>query len=200
MAWTSVPDKATGDVFTEAMWDTYIRDNLNTGVPVVLANSTLVGAAASISFTGINQTFAHLLVVAYLRGDTAAATVNTLMRFNGDSGANYDYQTVRGAASTTSAVEVFATTGILVGQVPANTAAANLFSAHQITIPHYAQASNNKASSSQHVMKIGTASGNLNVEGQAGFWRSNSAITQVSLTPAAGNFVAGSRVTLYGVP
>lgn len=27
--YTTVPDKATGDVFTEAMWDTYIKDNIN---------------------------------------------------------------------------------------------------------------------------------------------------------------------------
>ena len=29
MPFTTVPDKAAGDVFTEAMWDTYIKDNLN---------------------------------------------------------------------------------------------------------------------------------------------------------------------------
>lgn len=27
--YTAVPDKTAGDVFTEAMWDTYIRDNVN---------------------------------------------------------------------------------------------------------------------------------------------------------------------------
>ena len=27
MGWTEVPNKASGDVFTEAMWDTYIKDN-----------------------------------------------------------------------------------------------------------------------------------------------------------------------------
>ena len=29
MPFTTVVDKAAGDVFTEAMWDTYIKDNLN---------------------------------------------------------------------------------------------------------------------------------------------------------------------------
>lgn len=200
MPWTSVPDKATGDVFTEAMWDTYIRDNLNTGVPVVLANSTLVAAAASISFTGINQTFAHLLVVAYLRGDTVAVSTNAMLRFNGDAGANYDYQLLDGSAATASAGEAFAQTSLTAGLAAAASAGANLFSAHHITIPHYAQASNNKAASINSALKTGTASGNLVCRAVAGFWRSNSAITQVSLTPAAGNFVAGSRVTIYGVP
>lgn len=200
MPWTSVPDKATGDVFTEAMWDTFVRDNLNTGVPVVLANSTLVASAASISFTGINQTFAHLMVVAYLRGDTAAASTTLNLRFNGDAGANYDNQLAFGSAATVGAIETFAATQLRSGTIPANTAGANLFGAQHITIPHYAQASNNKAVSAQSAHKTGTASGNMGVEAHAGFWRSNSAITQVALLPAAGNFVAGSRVTLYGVP
>jgi hypothetical protein len=29
MPFTTVPDKAAGDIFTEQMWDTYIRDNIN---------------------------------------------------------------------------------------------------------------------------------------------------------------------------
>jgi hypothetical protein len=29
MPFTTVPDKTTGDVVTETMWDTYIRDNIN---------------------------------------------------------------------------------------------------------------------------------------------------------------------------
>lgn len=29
MIYTTVPDKAQGDVFSEAMWDTYLRDNIN---------------------------------------------------------------------------------------------------------------------------------------------------------------------------
>ena len=29
MAWSPVPNKASGDVFTEAMWDDYIKGNLN---------------------------------------------------------------------------------------------------------------------------------------------------------------------------
>lgn len=29
LGFTTVPDKNVGDVFTEAMWDTFIRDNLN---------------------------------------------------------------------------------------------------------------------------------------------------------------------------
>jgi hypothetical protein len=29
MAFTTVPDKSSGDIFTEIMWDLYIRDNIN---------------------------------------------------------------------------------------------------------------------------------------------------------------------------
>lgn len=200
MAFTVVPDKATNDILTEANWDTHIKDNFNTGVPVVLANSTLSGAAASIDFTSISQSWAHLMIVAYLRGDTASTSTAGLMRFNGDTAANYDYQTQTGRAATAAAAETFAAAYIETGSVPANTAGANLFSVNVIRIPHYAQATNNKSASISAGLKYGTATTNQIVYGIAGFWRSNSAITQVTLLPVAGNFNTGSRATLYGLP
>ena len=200
MAFTVVPDKATNDVLTETNWDTHIRDNFNTGVPVVLANSTLGAPAANIDFSAISQSWAHLMLVCYLRGDTAATSTTTLMRFNADTAANYDYQHVAGQAATASAAEAFAQTSIYLGPSPANTAGANLFNAVVISIPYYSQATNNKSSASRTGMKRGTATGNIEVYGLAGFWRSNAAITQVTLLPGAGSFNTGSRVTLYGLP
>lgn len=184
----------------EAMWDTYIRDNLNSGVPVVLANSTLVASAASISFTGINQTFAHLLVIAYLRGDTASVSTNAMLRFNNDAGANYDYQLLDGSAAVSSAGEAFAQTSISAGLAAAATAGANLFSAHHVTIPHYAQATNNKAIIRNREAKSGTSSLSLSTGLSAGFWRSNAAINRVTILPATGNWAAGSAATVLGLP
>jgi pectate lyase-like protein len=44
MPFTTVPDKAAGDIFTEQMWDTYIRDNLNATAPVYNVKDPLYGA------------------------------------------------------------------------------------------------------------------------------------------------------------
>lgn len=183
----------------EAMWDTYIRDNLNSGVPVVLANSTLVASAASISFTGINQTFAHLLVIAYLRGDTASSLVTIIQRFNNDSAANYDWQNLGGNGATASGAESFATTGGF-DTAPAGTAPANLFASIRMVIPHYAQATNNKAIIRNREAKSGTSSLSLSTGLSAGFWRSNAAINRVTILPATGNWAAGSAATVLGLP
>lgn len=40
MTLTTVPDKAIGDVFTEAMWDTFIKDNLNHIIGMILGTQS----------------------------------------------------------------------------------------------------------------------------------------------------------------
>lgn len=200
MPYTVLPSKAVGDVFTsDPMWNTYLRDNLNKGVVRPIAETTLSVAAASIDFTSIAADWSHLLLVLYARGDTAATATAARIRFNGDSGANYDYQQLRGSGASTSASEGLAQTALVVGSVPAASAGANLFGDCEIWLPHYTQAANNKVARSGYGFKIGTASGNVEAGSYHGFWRSNAAVTQVTLTPAAGNFAAGTRATLYGM-
>jgi hypothetical protein len=189
MAWPTSA-VATGELITAAQ--------LN-GLPVMIANSTLSGDAANIDFTSIPSHYAHLMVVCYARGDTAATTTNLLVRFNNDSGGNYDYQRVSGVAAAATAGESFAQTSCLVAAIPANTADANLFGATTFDVPHYANTANNKDLSSQYANKITTTTGNLNVSAVAGFWRSSAAITRITLLPAAGNLRSGSRATLYGL-
>lgn len=40
---------------------------------------------------------------------------------------------------------------------------------------------------------------NIRMQTFVGFWRSTAAITSISLTLASGNYVAGSKFTLYGI-
>src|SRR5688572_24681195 len=102
MGFTTVPDKAGGDVFTEAMWDTYIRDNMNTGMPVILGETSLGASAASITYSGLPSGWKHLYLAGYSRGDAVATNVAVNVRFNSDSGANYDYQYMLASGATPS--------------------------------------------------------------------------------------------------
>jgi hypothetical protein len=181
---------ATGDIETAAEFKKGIGS---------LFDSTLVGSAANVDITSIVATYAHLLVVVYARGDTAAANTNQLFRFNGDTAANYDYQLLTGGGATVTAVEAFAQTSAFIGFPPANTAGANLFGVSITFIPHYAGSTNNKLALSVASSKTGTTTGLMKNYLSAGFWRSSAAINRVTLLPAAGNFVAGTRVTLYGM-
>lgn len=199
MPWTTVPDRAIGYAIAETDWDTSIRDNLNSGAWVTLGSTKLTAAAASFDFTGIPATFAHLMVVAYLRGDTASGLITIIQRFNNDSAANYDWQALSGVGAAASGFESFATTGGF-DTAPAATAPANLFAGVRLVIPHYANAANNKAIVRARDAKAGTSSLSLSAGPSVGFWRSNAAINRVTLLPAAGNWAAGSAATVLGLP
>ena len=170
------------------------------GLPVRIADSTLSGDAASISFSSIPAIYAHLYLECYLRADNAATTQNTYFRFNADSGANYDYQNILGSAATASATEAFGQTLMFITGIPGNNAGANLFAGVTIDVPHYAQTANNKDIIVQSAGKIGTSTGNLGVSATVGFWRSNAAVSTITIGPATGNLKSGSRATLFGMP
>jgi len=192
------PTKNPGDVLTSALWNSYIRDNLDFGMVRPIADQILGGAAASIDLTSIPSTFAHLLVEVYARSDTVATVAAFNCRLNNDSGANYDAQNASGVAAAASAGESFAATSIGFPGVPAASAPANVFGGYVIFIPNYATTANNKLILALGGLKTGTATGTLTVDARAGFWRSSAAINRLTFTPG-GNLVAGSRVTLYGM-
>lgn len=162
-------------------------------------DTTLGVATASIDVTSISATYAHLMVSIYARGDTASTASTVLMRFNGDTAANYDWQQVLGFATTVTAGEHFADTSVTVGSCAAASAGANLFSTCEVFIPHYAGSSNNKSFVSVNAHKIGTSTTNINLNFMGGGWRSNAAINQITFLPAAGNFAAGTRVTIHAL-
>lgn len=121
------------------------------------------------------------------------------MRLNGDAGANYDYQQLQGQAAGVFASETFGGTAIFAGVMPAVAATANCFNAGFSFIPNYANSANNKAGFTVSFNKFGTSTNQMQVNLTGGFWRSNAAINRITLIPNSGNFVAGTRVTLYGM-
>lgn len=164
-----------------------------------LFDSTLGGSAANVDMTSIVGTYAHLLLVVYARGDAAATSAALNMRLNNDSAANYDFQQSQAAGTFATTGETFAATQASIGNMPANTAGANLFSAQCVFIPHYAGSANNKIYVGVSSIKTGTSTGNVILNLPGGFWRSTAAITRITLLPGSGNFVAGTRVSLYGM-
>lgn len=200
MSFSTVPDRAAGDVFTEPLWDTYVRDNLNKGVIRPLADTTLASPAASVDLQSIPADFVSLLLVCFLRGDQAVTFTGAFIRLNNDTGANYDVQALQGSAASATAAEGLAQTSMQVGMVPHASAGANLFSAVAVELPNYVQGTNHKAVNSQSALKIGTSTGNLVAASFAGFWRNAAAVNRLTLLMSSGSFIAGSRVTLYGLP
>lgn len=201
---TTVPDVVAGQSFPPSLWESAIMNNLNLGVCRQLGDVTLGGSAATIAFSSIPATFAHLMLVVYARGDVAATFTNVNLRFNGDTGADYDIENLTANSTTVSALGTAsgAATSGLAARVPGSTAPASAFSAGLIWIPHYTNTVGHKPwlSLSHDRETSGGVSDNV-LALFAGIWfAAAAAINNVTLLPSSGNFVTGSRVTLYGLP
>lgn len=169
------------------------------GALTQLFDSTLGADAATIDASGLATTYSHLLVLAVLRTDVAAAAVATPgLQFNGDTGANYDYSAVQWSGSSAAGANAFAATAILMN-APAATAEANRFSAHAFLLLDYASASHFKTLAFLDTTIATGTSVNTRAGVWGGNWRSTAAINRLTFVVGANNFKAGSRVTVYGI-
>jgi hypothetical protein len=165
-----------------------------------IAESVLTGTAASVTFSSIPASFRTLEIRIQARSDTAATATPLVMRFNADSGANYDSQSIFGQTTSTGATESVAATGMSLLEIAAASATANHAGALTLFIPNYNGTTFIKTADGTSTSSVGTGAGTLITRKISGRWRSTAAITSITVLPAAGNFVAGSSFVLYGLP
>jgi len=151
-----------------------------------IATTTLGSAQSSVTFNSFSG-YTDLVLVA---NTTAAGNQNILLRFNSDSGTNYSYTRMTGAASATSnressidAINLYNSSASLNG-VMATTI---------IQVMNYANTTTNKT-----VLSRGNGGAN-EVNAQVGLWRNTAAITSLTLSIFTTNFSTGSTFTLYGI-
>jgi hypothetical protein len=162
-----------------------------------LSDSTLGADTASFDITGISAAYKHLLIIAQLRGTHADIQTELRLRFNNDSGSNYDghyHFTTSGAA--TGVTNNPATTSAQLGLITADTATADRAGSAHILIPNYASATFQKN------IEFHTAyarSGDYATTDGSGAWRNTAAVDRITILPGTANWKAGSRLTLYGM-
>lgn len=167
-----------------------------------IANSTLTGSAVSIDLTSLPTSYAHLLILAYIRTDRAATLDNLSLRFNNDSTAIYDYNyTVASASGAPSSVAATAQTAIRIApNIPGATATANRFGCIAFLVNHYAGTANHKVATGNYWSLSGTTTADVFTGTCGGNWRSAAAISRITIFPELGtNLVSGCRVTVYGL-
>lgn len=168
--------------------------------PVVLFDRVVVpgGGAASITFSAIPSTHENLRLT--LMGRTTQAATSTLitLTFNGDGGANYDYQQVFGVGVAEDANSGAAATSLPCGTLSGSTAPAGVASQSILEINGYARSIFQKAITMLYGTKVGIAAANSSVVLQ-GWWRNTAVISSIVLTPASGNFAEGTVASLYGI-
>lgn len=157
----------------------------------------VLGADGPVVFSAIPQTFRHLKVICTLRTAGVITVENVYIRFNNDSGANYNYEYLQGNNAAVGAGATAAATYILFSTMQGSTGIANAFGTSEIDIPDYANTTRHKTCHSSG----GTHdTGNGLVLTAAGRWASTAAINRIDLTTGGALiFKAGSVATLLGI-
>lgn len=192
--------KTTG-VTLDTGWQSYTTAQVTGGFTTLYDSGPLTSAQATIDSGagGFSTAFNHLLIRLISRGDHASNNVTVQIRFNNDSGTHYSLALVS-AFSGTSTVESYTgtdpssgTTSIGLTCPAASATPAAWAGQAQIDVPFYAQATFIKG---YHASLLGGP--NLLAYAGGGWWNSTSAIDRVTLSLSVGNFVAGSRLIVYG--
>jgi hypothetical protein len=153
-----------------------------------LATVTLGASASSVTFSSIPATYRDLIIVA--TPISTSGVSETALRFNTDSGNNYNRVLMFGTGSTTGS---FANTGVsYIGFVDAFTSVGNIGIAQVMDY----------SATDKHKTVIARKNEPTDaLAAIAGRWANTAAITTVSLTALGGGnqFATGSTFSLYGV-
>jgi hypothetical protein len=165
-----------------------------------LISSEILGSAqASVVFdvSSFASTYKHLQIRYVARTSRASVFDGGRLKFNGDTGANFDDHGLFGNGSSVgSFAQLNATTGINFGNTPGANATANVYAPGVIDILDSFSSTKNKV-----IRELsGVNSSSPAVALVSGSWRNTNAITTIAISPNVGpNWVAGSRFSLYGI-
>ncbi len=179
---------------------TTVLTNPSGGGSFSLIETQALGAdAGSVTFSAIPGTYEHLMILWTARG-TDAGNPDVYLRFNGDTGANYDRELLSAVGASAAAAPSVAQTAIqTIGTMPGSAATAGRAAGGAIRIPSYARTTFWKTAVGDFSDIRATGGGNELAGMTGGIWRSTAAITSVTLLPSAGNFLAGRVFSLYGI-
>lgn len=170
------------------------------GAMVQISQQVLGSANATVTFSSISGSYNKLILQITARGDTAAQTIGVNIQFNNDTGSNYDYERLVSSSAGVSRSGGAAQTSGNLGNITAASGAAGQGSSMTVELPDYANTTFRKQyKSSGGYRNVVDATGGYVNEQVAGNWRSTSAISEIDVLCATGNFNTGSIFTLYGI-
>lgn len=153
---------------------------------------------ASITFSNIPQYYRHLKLVGQGRSDVVNSVITLYMQFNGDTGANYDYESISASASTVAAGEWLAQTELYMAVLAGGGAPAGCAGNFDLMIENY-RGTFRKLVESITSHNFSNSSGGLVNVKRSGVWRNTDAISSIKFYTSSGNIVAGSVISLYGL-
>lgn len=156
------------------------------------------GGVASITFAAIPSIYKHLQIRAIGRVTAATTDAEAIIRFNGDTGANYSDHYIAGNGSGPIAGGSGSSSAPQTLRFPGASSSSGIFGAGVIDILDYGNTSKNKtvrAFFGQDQNNVATGYVFLRSTG----WYNTAAITSIVLTPNSGNFAEYSQFSLYGI-
>lgn len=168
------------------------------GADYELISTTLVtSAVASVTFSSLNTVAAGYKHLQLRITERSSASVNSqlYLRFNSDSGNNYSEHQLNANGSSVTSYGGNAVSFAPMGTGPESGATANAFSARVIDILDFSNTSKNKTVRELYGFAASTNKVGLYSAG----WYSTAAITSLLVGMNAGNIVANSRISLYGL-
>lgn len=166
-----------------------------------LISTLTLGVAGPVNFANIPASYTHLLLLGYLRQDAAITEGTVRLRFNQDSGNNYQEELNSYLNATASAAGQVAQGQIQIGHSPGGSAPASYFGVLSIYIPFYGGTSNFKPALGDSYSALSSAATGQRRTWAGGHWLSTAAINHVNIFGAsgAGDFATGTVVSLYGL-
>lgn len=182
-----------------AATDRYLRgDGQWAALPQVLLEDKDLTSSAT--FSSVAQGFRALKLVWFGRTTSGVVTDNVQVRFNGDTGANYDVSDMQGNNSTPVGAQAISQTSIPIGVLAGANATANRMGIGELTIAMYSSTAMHKICVGMSNALSTSAAADCWLQGRSGLWKNTAAITQIDLIIGnGGSWVSGSRAYLYGV-
>lgn len=170
------------------------------GAVTLLSTTTIAGTAAAFDVSSISGSYNDLVLVLVGRASFSAANDSVMLRFNGDTAANYATQQMNASGSTATGFEQNSDTKISPGTVPASSAAAGWFGVITVLLPGYASTTWNKLALVDAGYATALTAGNKQATKVTGVWASTAAITRVQflINDSPNTFVIGSTLRIYG--
>ncbi len=166
----------------------------------LLETQLITSTTASLTFSSLSSyasTYQHLQIRYSGRTDRSGigTTADLRMRFNGDTGSNYNAHVLGGNGSVVESSYYSSSTIDYIGiwWIEGSTSPANSYGAGVIDILDAFETTKNKT-----IRNIAGNSGRVAMT--SGAWTNTQAISSIYLAPnTSGSFVSGSRFSLYGL-
>jgi len=155
-------------------------------------------AVASVTFSGIPNTYKHLQIRAISRYNGSGTNEGgALITLNSDTAANYNYHLLYGTGSATGTQGNASTNYMWGPDAPFGGVTASVFGSGVIDILDY---TNTNKYTTIRALSGYDANGSGFMFLASGAWRNTEAVTSITFTgPSSGLFVQYSQFSLYGV-